>query len=214
MAKAPQLGKTGTVTLDDAVFGAPFNEHVVHEVSRAELNARRQGTAATKTRGMVRGGGAKPWKQKGTGRARQGSIRSPQWAGGGTVFGPQPRHYTFKVNRKVRRIALRSVLSLHVGRGSLAVLDTADFETPSTKKAFADLGKWGEPTPTIVVLGDGEEAVGRSFRNLKRVKVLSADRVGIVDIISAASFVATQSALDRRAVLAGDVKKEAVKETA
>ncbi|MGI8594201.1 MAG: 50S ribosomal protein L4, partial [Solirubrobacteraceae bacterium] len=100
MADAPFLTKTGKATLDDDVFAAPFNEALVHECVRSELNARRRGTASTKTRGKVRGGGAKPWRQKGTGRARAGSIRSPIWTGGGTVFGPSPRHYTFKVNRK------------------------------------------------------------------------------------------------------------------
>src|SRR5436853_7901988 len=127
MPSAKVLGGTGTATLDDAVFGARFNGPLVHESVRAELAARRQGTHATKTRGEVRGGGAKPWRQKGTGRARAGSSRSPLWAGGGTVFGPQPRHYTFKVNRKERRAALRSALSVHAERGSLAILDPSPF---------------------------------------------------------------------------------------
>src|SRR3954462_2668786 len=122
MASAPVLGGKDTVTLDDAAFGAEFHEPLVHESVRAELAARRQGTHSTKTRGMVRGGGAQPWRQKGTGRARAGSSRSPIWTGGGTVFGPQPRKYTFKVNRKERRTALRSALSLHAARESLAVL--------------------------------------------------------------------------------------------
>src|SRR5436305_4349039 len=122
MPRAPKLGG-GDVALDDAAFAAKFNGPLVHEVVRAELNALRQGTASTKTRGNVRGGGAKPWRQKGTGRARQGSIRSPQFAGGGIVFGPAPRHYTVKVNRKERRAALRSVLSVHAERDTLAILD-------------------------------------------------------------------------------------------
>src|SRR5438874_13613976 len=134
MADAPILGGTETFALDADVFGAPFNGPLVHEVVLAELAARRRGTHATKTRGMVRGGGAKPWRQKGTGRARAGSSRSPIWTGGGTVFGPQPRHYTFKVNRKERRAALRSALSIHAERESLAVFDaTNGFDTPSTK---------------------------------------------------------------------------------
>ena len=119
MADAPILGGSGTLTLDADVFGAPFNGPLVHECVVAELAARRRGTHATKTRGMVRGGGAKPWRQKGTGRARAGSSRSPLWSGGGTVFGPSPRHYIVKVNRKARRAALRSALSLHAERGSL-----------------------------------------------------------------------------------------------
>src|SRR6187455_750019 len=125
MADAPILGAGGTLALDDEVFGAPFNGPLVHECVVAELAARRRGTHATKTRGMVRGGGAKPWRQKGTGRARAGSSRSPVWTGGGTVFGPSPRRYTFKVNRKERRAALRSALSIHADRGTIAVLDPA-----------------------------------------------------------------------------------------
>ena len=128
MADAPILGGTKKVKLDADVFGAPFNGPLVHEVVVAELAARRRGTHATKTRGMVRGGGAKPWRQKGTGRARAGSTRSPIWTGGGIVFGPQPRHYTVKVNRKARRAALRSALSVHAERKSMFAFDPADFD--------------------------------------------------------------------------------------
>src|SRR5881396_2109535 len=135
MPKAKILGGTSTATLDDAVFGARFNGPLVHESVRAELAARRQGTHSTKTRGEVRGGGAKPWRQKGTGRARAGSSRSPIWTGGGTVFGPHPRHYTFKVNRKERRAALRCALSVHAERETLHLLDAAAFEEPATKQA-------------------------------------------------------------------------------
>ena len=120
--QAPKLGG-GTVKLDATAFGARFNMALVHETVRAELAARRRGTASTKTRGQVSGGGAKPWRQKGTGRARAGSSRSPLWTGGGTVFGPSPRKYTFKINRKERKAALRSALSLHAERDSLAVFD-------------------------------------------------------------------------------------------
>ncbi len=125
----------GTVALDAKAFEAEFNMAVVHETVRAEQAALRQGTHSAKTRGQVSGGGAKPWKQKGTGRARAGSSRNPLWTGGGTAFGPQPRHYTFKVNRKARRVALRSALSVHAERGSVAVFDAGAFETPSTKRA-------------------------------------------------------------------------------
>src|ERR1700749_1395973 len=142
MASAPVLGGSKTVDLDDAAFGARFTGPLRHETVRAELNARRRGTAATKTRGEVRGGGAKPWRQKGTGRARAGSVRSPLWAGGSTVFGPSPRHYTVKVNRKARRAALRSALSLHAGRDSLAVVDAGAFDAPSTKQAAEALEGW------------------------------------------------------------------------
>src|SRR6266436_9713351 len=138
--KAPKLGGTGrtaSVTLDADAFEARFNMPLVHETVRAELAARRRGTAATKTRGMVSGGGAKPWRQKGTGRARAGSNRSPIWTGGGIAFGPKPRSYTFKVNRKERRAALRSALSMHAERESLAVFDAAAFTEPSTAQAVA-----------------------------------------------------------------------------
>jgi large subunit ribosomal protein L4 len=151
----------------------------VHECVRAELNARRQGTASTRTRGKVRGGGAKPWRQKGTGRARAGSIRSPLWAGGGIVFGPSPRHYTVKVNRKARRAALRSALSLHAGRESLALVDAAAFTEPSTAQAAEALEDWRQSQPVLVVLGSGEENVARSFRNLRQVTVAGADEVGV-----------------------------------
>src|SRR5436305_14768489 len=135
MASAPVLGGSKKVELDGVAFGARFNGPLVHESVRAELNARRQGTAATKTRGQVAGGGAKPWRQKGTGRARAGSSRSPIWTGGGNTFGPQPRSYTFKVNRKERRAALRSALSVHAQRGSLAILDAGAFEAPQPRRA-------------------------------------------------------------------------------
>src|SRR5438067_7322905 len=135
MPKSAQKLGGGTVELDAAAFEARFNMPLVHETVRAELNARRRGTASTRTRGEVSGGGAKPWRQKGTGRARAGSSRSPLWAGGGTVFGPTPRSYTFKVNRKDRRAALRGALSLHAERGSLAVFDASVFESPSTSQA-------------------------------------------------------------------------------
>jgi large subunit ribosomal protein L4 len=163
---------------------------------RAELNARRRGTHATKTRGNVRGGGAKPWRQKGTGRARAGSSRSPIWTGGGTIFGPSPRHYTFKVNRKERRAALRSALSVHAGRGSLALLDPTPFDTPSTKAAAELLDSSGLRLPVLVVLSDAQERAALSFRNLARVSVLPVSQVGVTDIIGAASLVCSQEALD------------------
>src|SRR5438874_4070413 len=191
---APKLGG-GSATLDDRAFEATFNMHLVHETVRAELNARRQGTASTKTRGQVRGGGAKPWRQKGTGRARAGSVRSPLWAGGGTVFGPSPRSYTVKVNRKARRAALRSALSIHAERGSIAVLDSAAFDEPSTKAAAAALAKWDQPAPTLLVLGEDEAAAAKSFRNLSRVTVLRADATGVADLVGAASLVVSEAAL-------------------
>ncbi|MDQ6745130.1 MAG: 50S ribosomal protein L4 [Actinomycetota bacterium] len=168
---------------------------LVHEAVRAELNARRRGTAATKTRGRVRGGGAKPWRQKGTGRARQGSIRAPHFAGGGTVFGPTPRHYTFKVNRKARRAALRSALSVHAERESIAVFDAGGFDVPATKRAVGLLADWGATGPTLVLLSVAEAAAGKSFRNLPRVAVMPVSDAGVADVIGAASLLVSESAL-------------------
>ncbi|HWT94257.1 MAG TPA: 50S ribosomal protein L4 [Solirubrobacteraceae bacterium] len=200
MADAPILGGTQagtTLSLDETAFGAPFNGGLVHENVRAELNARRQGTHSTKTRGNVRGGGAKPWRQKGTGRARAGSSRSPIWTGGGTVFGPSPRKYTFKVNRKEKRAALRSALSLHAERGSIAIFDASAFETPSTKQAVQLLGSWdAAKTPTLVVLSEAEAKVAYSFRNLDRTSVLPADAVGVADLVGSAAVLVSQTALE------------------
>ena len=195
MPSAKNLGGGGDVTLDETAFGANFNGPLVHETVLAELAARRQGTASTRTRGMVRGGGAKPWRQKGTGRARQGTIRAPQWTGGGVVFGPSPRHYTVKVNRKARRAALRAALSLHAERGSLFGLDAGGFDAPSTKQA-AGLLEERRGGSVLLLLGPEEAGVAKSFRNLSRVSVLSAENVGIADLVSAATFVASQAAID------------------
>src|SRR3954468_2473539 len=135
MADAPILGGSKKLQLDDAVFGAPFNGPLVHETVIAELAARRQGTHSTRTRGMVRGGGAKPWRQKGTGRARQGTIRAPQWTGGGVVFGPHPRDYSGKINRKAHLKAIRIPFSAHADDGPLAAIDGPALSEPRTKLA-------------------------------------------------------------------------------
>jgi large subunit ribosomal protein L4 len=197
---APVLGGSGNVELDATAFGARFNGPLVHESVRAELNARRQGTASTKTRGLVRGGGAKPWRQKGTGRARQGSIRAPQFTGGGAAFGPSPRRYTFKVNRKERRAALRSSLSVHAERGTIAVLDPSGFDTPSTRRAAELIAGWpARPGggSVLVVLAEEQARVALSFRNLERVSVLPATGAGVADIVGAACVLATREALDQ-----------------
>jgi large subunit ribosomal protein L4 len=194
---ASRLGG-GTVELDPVAFESAFNMPVVHEAVRAELNARRHGTASTKTRGEVSGGGSKPWRQKGTGRARAGSSRSPVWTGGGTVFGPTPRRYTVKVNRKARRAALRSVLSLHAGRDSLAVFDASAFDEPSTKRAAELLENWRPPTggsPTLVLLTDAEAAAGKSFRNLTDAEAMPVKDAGVADIVGAASLLVSEAAL-------------------
>jgi len=195
MPDAPLLGQSKKVKLDDGAFGARFHGPLVHQSVRAEQAARRRGTAATKTRAMVSGGGAKPWRQKGTGRARAGSNRSPIWTGGGVVFGPQPRSYTFKVNRKEQRAALRSALSLHAERKSLAILDAGAFSAPKTRQALDLLEDWGQDGPTLVVLTPEQSDVALSFRNLKRVAVLSAADVGVTEVVGAASLLVSEAAL-------------------
>ena len=195
MADAPVLGGSKKVKLDATAFGAGWSGQLVHDSVRAELNARRRGTASSKTRGQVSGGGAKPWRQKGTGRARAGSSRSPIWTGGGVVFGPQPRHFTFKINRKERRAALRSALSVHAERESLAILDPAGFDAPSTKAAAALLSGWSGGGSVLVVLTEAQAPVALSFRNLERVSVLSSASVGVADVIGAASLLVSEAAL-------------------
>jgi large subunit ribosomal protein L4 len=213
MASAKNLGGGSDVALDDAAFGARFNGPLVHESVRAELAARRQGTSSTKTRGEVRGGGAKPWRQKGTGRARAGSSRSPVWTGGGTVFGPKPRHYTFKVNRKERRAAFRSALSVHAERGTVAVFDVAPFDDPSTKTAAKLVGDWGAKGSILVVLHDSEERAALSFRNLDAVRaVLPASNVGVADVIGAANLLVSQAALDALSSRAKGEKQQTAEE--
>lgn len=212
MPDAPVIGATGAskkVALEESAFGARFHEPLVHQSVRAEQAARRRGTAATKTRAMVSGGSAKPWRQKGTGRARAGSSRSPLWTGGGVVFGPQPRSYTFKVNRKEQRAAFRSALSLHAQRGSLAVLDVSAFTAPKTSQARDLLDDWNQASPTLVVLGAEESSAALSFRNLARVAVLTPENVGIADLLGAASLLLSQTALDQiTARAAGNSTKE------
>ena len=196
MPDAPILGGAKKVKLDAGAFGARFKKALVHESVRAEQAARRRGTAATKTRAMVSGGGAKPWRQKGTGRARAGSSRSPVWTGGGVAFGPHPRSYTFKVNRKERRAALRSALSLHAERGSLAILDAAAFDVPSTKTAAALLADWSRPRGATLVVVTGEERnAGLSFRNIERIAVLAPSSVGVADIVAASGMLCSEAAL-------------------
>src|SRR5690348_7583741 len=156
MPKAPVIGKTTKADLPDALFAEPFHQSLVHETARADLASRRRGTASTLTRGEVAFTTAKAWRQKGTGRARAGTLGVPNRFGGGVAFGPKPRHYTVKVNRKARRKAMRAALSVHAERGSVAVLDAAAFETPATRAAAGALEKWGAKRPTLVVLGAEE----------------------------------------------------------
>ena len=200
--QAPYIGKkTGKVALDENVFGERFHEPLIHRAVRAELNARRQGSASTLTRGEVSMTGAKAWRQKGTGRARVGALSVPHRTGGGVAFGPKPRHYTVKINRKERRAALRSALSVHADRGSVAAVDVEAFDNPSTKAAAEQLAGFGTGT-ALVVLVEGEETAALSFRNLPGVSVLRAEDVGVADVIGHARLIASSTALERLATIA------------
>ena len=192
------IGKgSGTLALDDAVFGERFHGPLVHEAVRAELAAQRRGTASTQTRGEVSMTGAKAWRQKGTGRARVGALSAPQRTGGGVAFGPRPRHYTVKVNRKARRRALRAALSVHAERGSIAGIDPGTFDAPSTKAAAAAIASFEGDGRVLLVLTDGEETAVKSFRNLRGVTVMHADSVGVADVIGHARLVISEAALAR-----------------
>jgi large subunit ribosomal protein L4 len=195
--KAPVLGggSAKDVSLEEAIFGAEVKPHVVHETVRAELNARRAGTRGAKSRGLVSGGRAKPWRQKGTGRARAGTTRAPQWTGGGVAFPPVMRSFEVKVNRKARRSALRSALSSHASNGTLAVLGGSEFESPSTKQARTLLESWGKDTPTLVVVTEAEETLAKSFRNLPRVLVTVPGELEVASIVWARSVLITEDAL-------------------
>jgi large subunit ribosomal protein L4 len=193
---APVYGQKGSSSehqLDDAIYGVEIKAHLVHEAVRAEANARRAGTAQTRSRGMVSGGRSKPWRQKGTGRARQGTIRAPQFEGGGHAFAKVPRTFEQKVNRKVVKAALRSALASHAQAGSLALVDPAQFDAPSTKAAAALL----EPhaRPIIVVCNEDEQALARSFRNLDRVAVVQPTELEIGAVVWARTLVVSQGAL-------------------
>ena len=190
-------GGTGTLALDDAVFGESFHGPLVHEAVRAELAAQRRGTASTQTRGEVSMTGAKAWRQKGTGRARVGALSSPTRKGGGVAFGPKPRGYTVKVNRKARRRALRAALSVHAERGSIAALDPSTFDTPSTRAAAEAIAGLDGDGSVLLVLTDGEETAVKSFRNLRDVSVMHADAVGVADVIGHARIVVSEAALAR-----------------
>jgi large subunit ribosomal protein L4 len=196
MAKATVLGKTTKADLPKELFTEPFHQSLVHEAARADLNARRRGTASTLTRGEVSFTTAKAWRQKGTGRARVGSLGVPNRFGGGVAFGPKPRKYTVKVNRKARRRAMRSALSVHAERDSVAVLDASAFETPSTKAAAQALAKWGAQNSVLLLVTGEEIGAMKSFRNLPRAKVIEVGAAGVADVIGAAAVVISEAALD------------------
>jgi large subunit ribosomal protein L4 len=203
--KAPLLDKAGKagkqVTLEAAVYGAEVKPHLVHEAVRAELNEARAGTRAAKSRGLVAGGRAKPWRQKGTGRARAGTIRAPQFTGGGVAFPPQPRDFSVKVNKKAQKAALRSALSAHASEGTLAFVD-GGFDEPSTKQALELLGGWDKQLPVVVVADEREEALIKSFRNLERVLVTVPAELEVAHVVWARSLLVTEAArelVERRA---------------
>jgi large subunit ribosomal protein L4 len=193
--KAQKLGGTGTVTLDETVFAAEVKPHLVHEAVRAELNAQRAGTVATKSRGLVSGGRAKPWRQKGTGRARQGTIRAPQFTGGGHAFAKVPRQFVNKVNRKAQKAALRSALASHAQEGTLAIVTADDFKEPSTKAARALMEKWGKQGPTVLVALQEETNLRKSFRNLERIAVIGPSEVEVGAVVWARSLIVSEAAL-------------------
>ncbi|MEK6277452.1 MAG: 50S ribosomal protein L4 [Actinomycetota bacterium] len=195
-AKAAVLGKTTKADLPKELFGEPFHQSLVHEAARADLAARRRGTASTLRRGEVAMTTAKAWRQKGTGRARPGALSVPHRTGGGVAFGPKPRRYTVKVNRKAQRRALRAALSVHAERGSVALLDAGAYEEPSTKQAAAALQKWGGALPTLVVLEAEETGALKSFRNIDRVEVGEATSIGVAAVLAAASIVVSEKALE------------------
>jgi large subunit ribosomal protein L4 len=205
--KVTTLGKQAKSEVPEALFTEPFHESLVHDAARAEANARRRGTASTLGRGEVSMTGAKAWRQKGTGRARVGALSVPHRRGGGAAFGPKPRGYTVKVNRKARRKALRAALSVHADRDSVAVLDTSAYSEPSTKTAAEVLAKWGARTPTLLVLAAEEAEIQKSFRNIQGVTVLPAAAVGVADIIGHRSLVLTQAAIEVIETRCGDVTR-------
>ena len=210
--KAPVLDAAGKTTGDeklaDAIFGAEVKPHLVHEAVRAEQNARRAGTRGAKSRGLVSGGRAKPWRQKGTGRARAGTIRAPQFTGGGVAFPPMMRSFEVKVNRKARQAAFRAALSDHAGRGSLAFVDGGSFSEPSTKGAKTLLAGWGPETPLLLVAAEAEEMLIKSFRNIEGVLVTVPAELEIAELVWATSLLVTQAArplVERRAGLKEEV---------
>jgi len=189
--------KVGSAEIADAVFGIEPHAHAVHQVVRSQLAARRAGTHSTKGRSDVRGGGRKPWRQKGTGRARQGTIRAPQWRGGGVVFGPQPRSYGFKVQNKVVKLAMRSALSAKQADGVLYCVDALDFDAPSTKRAGQVLKNLGIEGRVTIVVGDEDLNAVLSFRNIPKVCAITASEANAYDLVNNNAVLITQPALNR-----------------
>jgi len=192
--KAPVVGSSKSLSLEEGVFGAEVKPHLVHETVRAEQNAARAGTQGGKSRGFVAGGRSKPWRQKGTGRARAGTTRAPHWTGGGVAFAPGMRSFEVKVNRRARRAAFKGVLSSHAANGTFAILNVSGFDAPSTKKAASLLSDFPE-RPTLVVVTDEEEIVAKSFRNLDKVLVTAPSELEVAALVWARSVVVSEAAL-------------------
>lgn len=197
IAKYDTTGKeVGNIDLADSIFNDDINENVVHEVINAQLAGRRQGTASTKTRGEVRGGGRKPWRQKGTGRARHGSIRSPLWVGGGTVFGPKPRSYNKSINKKVKKIALRSILSDKVQSDSVLVIDELKFAKPQTKQMVEILNNFNlDEAKVLIIIPEKDENVYLSVRNIPGVKTLLVGSLNAYDLLNNDFIIITKEAV-------------------
>ena len=187
--------QNGEITLNEAIFGIEPNENVVYDAIIMQRASLRQGTHAVKNRSAVRGGGRKPWRQKGTGRARQGSIRSPQWRGGGVVFGPTPRSYSYKLPKKVRRLAIKSVLSEKVIENKLVVVEGLSFDAPKTKEFKQVLANLSVDTKVLVVLESGNDFAALSGRNLPNVSIVEANNVSVLDVVSADKMLITKAAL-------------------
>ena len=187
--------EVGTIELNDAVFGVTVNEHLVHMAVVQQLANNRQGTQKAKTRSEVSGGGRKPWRQKGTGHARQGSTRSPQWTGGGVVFAPVPRDYSFKMNKKEKRAALKSALSDKVANGKLVVVDALTFDAPKTKEFAKVMANLNVNDKALVVLNDNDANVVLSAKNIPTVKTGLTNTINVYDIVNAKTLVLTQDAV-------------------
>jgi large subunit ribosomal protein L4 len=189
--------QVGDIELNDTVFGIEPNQHVLFEAIVMQRASLRQGTHKTKVRSEVAGGGRKPWRQKGTGRARQGSIRSPQWRGGGTVFGPTPRSYSYKLPKKVRRLAIKSALSSKVLEENILVLESLAFEAPKTKEFKSVLGGLSVEKKALIVTADLDENVALSARNIPGVTVVTADGINVLDVVNHDKLIMTKAAVEK-----------------
>lgn len=189
--------QVGDIELSDAVFGVEVNNHVMYEAVKNYLANQRQGTQSAKTRAEVRGGGKKPWRQKGTGHARQGSIRSPQWKGGGVVFAPKPRDYSYAIPKKVKRLALKSALSSKVEDQEIIVVDKLVLEQPKTKEMVKVLKNLNSSKKTLVVIPERDEAVVRAAANIPGVKTAYVNTINVYDILNCDSFLITKEAVNK-----------------